>query len=261
MGELELLGLTTNQARLLLAMLQLGPATAPDLVEVSGVPRTSIYPVMEELAALGLAHRVSGPGSAVWAAVGRDELLDLLVEAEHERLSEHKAHVERVRQSMAKAFPDEPSASLNHLHVIKGMVQVQRNYARMLAEVERELVMFVRTPHTWSLTRPKPGVMGVISRGVEVRFIHLAEEWEDAASDSMRAVAKTCHAAGASARLAEELPVELVVADRRMALVAMKLEGAPDDQYPLTLWIENPGYAAIHANAFDRRWADSHPLS
>ncbi|MGH9153486.1 MAG: hypothetical protein ACRD03_14040, partial [Acidimicrobiales bacterium] len=49
-------------------------------------------------------------------------------------------------------------------------------------------------------------------------------------------------------------------ADRRMALVAMTLEEVAEDGYPLTLWIEHPGYAAIHADAFEQRWASAAPF-
>ena len=259
-SELEQLGLNPNQARLLLALLRLGPAKAPDLARVSGVPRTSIYPVLEELSAKSLAERVSGPGPAVWAAPGRDEILDRLHEAEQERLREHETRTERVRRMMAESFPDAPSVSLTHAHVIKGMAQVRRAYERMLSETENELVMFTRPPYTWAMGRPNPAVLSMLERGVKARVLYQSAQWHDPSAEAFRQEAEIYHSAGVEPRLTADLPIKLVVSDRRMALVAMTLEAVAEDGYPLTLWIEHPGYAAIHADAFEQRWADAQPL-
>lgn len=259
-SELEQLGLNPNQARLLLALLRLGPAKAPDLARVSGVPRTSIYPVLEELSSKSLAERVSGPGPAVWAAPGRDEILDRLHQAEQERLREHESRTERVRRLLAESFPDAPSVSLTHAHVIKGMAQVRRAYERMLSETEHELVMFTRPPYTWATGRPNPAVLAMLERGVKARVLYQATQWEDPTAEAFRQEAEVYHSAGVVPRLADELPIKLVVADRRMALVAMTLEAVAEDGYPLTLWIEHAGYAAIHADAFEQRWAAARPL-
>lgn len=258
--ELEALGLNPNQARLLLALLRLGPAKAPDLARVSGVPRTSIYPVLEELNAKGLAERVSGPGPAVWAAPGRDEILDRLRLAEQERLREHESRTERVRALLAKTFPDAPSVSLTHAHVIRGMAEVRRAYERMLTETETELVMFTRPPYTWTTGSPNPAVLSMLKRGVKARVLYQANEWEDPAAEEFRRETEAYHSAGVEPRLADDLPIKLVVADRRMALVALTLEAVAEDGYPLTLWIEHPGYAELHADAFEQRWDRARPL-
>jgi len=103
--ELQELGLRPYEARVLLALLRAGSANSAQLAELSGVPRTSTYQVMEALTEQGLAERVPTHGPAVWTCQGWEVVVDVLDAAEEERLRQHHARTRRLRQAMAEVLP------------------------------------------------------------------------------------------------------------------------------------------------------------
>lgn len=110
--ELQELGLRPYEARVLLALLRAGSANSAQLAELSGVPRTSTYQVMEALTEQGLAERVPTHGPAVWTCQGWEAVVDVLDAAEEERLRQHHARTNRLRQAFAEALPKKPSVSI-----------------------------------------------------------------------------------------------------------------------------------------------------
>ncbi len=131
---------------MLLVLLRLGSATTLRLAKVADVPRTSTYQVLEDLRAKGLAVQVPGDGAAVWASPGRDEVMDLLDAAEEERLAEHKARTARIRQLIAESFPESPSMGLPSVQLLASAAQMMAVFEQLLAEAEREFLMFARPP-------------------------------------------------------------------------------------------------------------------
>ena len=109
--ELQELGLRPYEARVLLALLRAGSANSAQLAELSGVPRTSTYQVMEALTEQGLAERVPTHGPAVWTCQGWEAVVDVLDAAEEERLRQHHARTSRLRQALAEALPGKPPVS------------------------------------------------------------------------------------------------------------------------------------------------------
>lgn len=105
--ELQELGLPPYQARVLLALLWAGPATSKTLAAMSGIPRTSIYPVMGALIELGLARRLPGDGPAVWTCRGPDAVVDVLEAAGQEDLRQHLARTGRLRRALTDAIPND----------------------------------------------------------------------------------------------------------------------------------------------------------
>ena len=107
--ELQELGLRPYEARVLLALLRAGSANSAQLAELSGVPRTSTYQVMEALTEHGLAERVPTHGPAVWTCQGWEAVVDVLDAVEEERLRQHHARTGRLRKAMAEVLPSRPA--------------------------------------------------------------------------------------------------------------------------------------------------------
>ena len=56
-GALEKLGLTSSPAKVYVALLGLGEATVLELAEDSGIKRTTLYPILEDLEKAGFVHK------------------------------------------------------------------------------------------------------------------------------------------------------------------------------------------------------------
>jgi sugar-specific transcriptional regulator TrmB len=258
--DFEELDLSPYEARVLLALLRLGSANTAQLARHSGVPRTSTYQVLEELNRKGLAQRVSVEGPAVWASPGREEVFDRLDAAQEERLRQHRARTARLRDVLAQTFPETPDAAAPYVHVLQGASQVSTIYDKLLADVEQELLVFNRPPYSFPPDQVNQAVLDALERGVRSRVLYQGPQWVDPSAHGFRMAMAVYHDAGVDARLVDELPIKLAVADRRVALLAMTDPVLPEVGFPTTLLVEHPGFASLQAEAFDRLWESAKPL-
>lgn len=262
---IEELGLTPYEARVLLALFRLGSANSIQLAKVSGVPRTAVYPVLDQLGGKGLAVRLPHDGPAQWASPGRDEVLRRLdadlSAAMEARLAEHRAQATKVRKLLEESFPEAPSVALPFVHQLQGAQRVREAYDRLLAEAQHEVLMFTRPPFAYrsGLENVNPAVLELCSRNVPCRVLYQREQVEGEAFAGFREEMEAYHEAGVEARVADELPIKLVVVDERATLVGMNDPVAPEVGYPTTLLIEHPGYSRIKAAAFGQLWAGAVP--
>ena len=263
-SEFEHLGLSPYEARVMVAMLKLGSATTAQLEAVANLPRTSTYKVLQSLAVKRLAERLPVEGAAVWAPAPRDEVLDRLYEAEQDtqeqRLRQLQARTDHARALLAQAFPAVADVPPPFVHLLHGAAQMKRVYEQIVTEARTELAMFTRPPYAWQFPSPNRAVLDMLLRGVKARVLYQAEQWHDPGAEAFRTEMEIYHRAGVEARLAERLPIKLIVVDRRVTLVNMAIPDAPDGGYPTTLHIEHEGYAEIQADAFERRWETAVPL-
>ncbi|MGH9152219.1 MAG: TrmB family transcriptional regulator [Acidimicrobiales bacterium] len=252
--EFTLLGLTPNEAGVLLALLRLGPAKVPQIAELSGVPRTAVYQVLEDLGAQRLAERLPTEGAAVWVCPGRDQVLARMYSNQEERLRQHAKRSARVREMLAESFPEAPSLAQPYVHIVRQAAQVQQIYNELLTRAKTELVMFTRPPY--ASNEVNPVVIDTLARGVRARVLYQEGALDDPAA---QAWLRAYHDAGVEARVVDELPLKMVVVDREALLVGMNDPVAPEAGYPTTVFIEHPGYAGVQADGFELRWADARP--
>lgn len=254
------LGLSPYESRVLVALLHRGSANSVDLAELSGVPRTAVYPVLQGLGKRGLAERVPGPGPAVWASHGRDEVIVRLKAAEEQRLREHRQRADDVRGLLDRLLPDAPpEVALPFVHIVPDARQMKAMYEQLLGEARTEVMMFTRPAATWTFVNPNQAVLDMLAREVKVRVLYEADQWDDPSFEAFRTEMTIYHEAGMEARLTDELPVTLVVVDSSAALVHM-LQPVPTDGYPISLHVEHPGFAQVTAIAFEQLWATARPL-
>lgn len=108
--ELQGLGLRPYAARLLLALLRSGSGTSAQLAKLSGVPRTSVYQVMQAFTEQGLVEAGPTHGPVVWTCPGWEVVVDLLDVAEEERVRQHHERTRRLRHELATVLPARLSA-------------------------------------------------------------------------------------------------------------------------------------------------------
>ena len=260
--EFEQLGLSPYEARVLLALVRLGPANTAQLARHSRVPRTSTYQVLEELSSKGLAQRLSVEGPAVWAAPDREELFDRLDAAQEERLRQHRARTARLRETLAKTFPDAARAPLPCAEVLQGAAHSITTYDRLLAKVEHDLLVLDAPPYAFP-DGVKRGVLDAARRGVRARVLAQAPPRGDRSAEAVATMLERYRDGGVDARVVDDVPVKIVVADRRVVLVALAAldDSGHPQQLPTTVLVEHPGFAELQAAAFERLWDSAEHLS
>lgn len=255
--QLETLGLTPSESRVLLGLLQAGSATAVQLARLSGVPRASTYQVIEELAKSGLIERMPGEGVALWGTPGPNEVLGRLEAIEEERHSQYQAQAKRLRAAMAKNLPAVPMGSLPGVRLLPNAAQVKRFGDRLFSGTKQELLVFSRPPYVNAPDRPLRAVLRLLRRGVPSRCVTRPAELADPDANTYRPDLAAYAEAGMQMRLVDDLDLKLLVADRRMASVSL-VHGNPVD-YPATLLADDAAMAALLADAFEQRWPTGTP--
>lgn len=255
--ELEEAGLSSYEARVLVALLCIGTGGTLQLTQLTGVPRSSIYGTLERLAERGLAERLPVEGAATWASPGRDEVFRRLDRHHEEHLREQRARTARLQEMVAEILPETPPAALPYVHFLRGGPRVKRAYDDLLSNAQAEVVVFNRPPYSTVITAPDPVIVATARRGVHMRALYQRKQWDDADASAFRDRVAAYHAAGVQGRVVEELPMKLAVADRKVALVGMDGPGGPQNALPTQLLIEDPGFAGAQAASFEHYWAQA----
>jgi len=110
----ESLGLARDPARVLVALLQYGPATPDHLAGVAGIDPHRVGEALGKLGSLGIVACRIGAGSLLWAPVGRVEVIARLVEAGEDRLAAMRARAARAAELTERLIP------IPHRHTRRG---------------------------------------------------------------------------------------------------------------------------------------------
>lgn len=254
------LSLSPYEARVILALLRRGTANSVQLAELSGVPRTAVYPVLQGLGRKGLAEQVPGPGPAVWASFSRDRVIAALKEAESERVRQHYKRADDVRELLDRSVPETPAdVALPFVHLIPDVRHTKAAYDQLLDGAHSEVMMFTRPAAAWPFVDPNQAVLDLLASGVRMRVIYEANQWRDPSSEPFRAAMTVYHEAGVEARVTDTLLLHVVVVDRRDVMVHMAHPLA-EGIYPTTLHVEHPGFAEVMALTFEQAWAGAGPV-
>lgn len=257
--DFEAFGLSGYEARVLVSLLRLGSATPAQLARMSGIHRTSAYPVLDDLSAKGLAE-ISPGRTAVWASLGIDEVLSRLSALQEDRFRSLQDRLGQTRKALARVVLEAPAAPLPYAQIVRGAAQVRHIYERMLRSAQSEVLVFNRPPYTWAPGRTNPVVLETLERGVETRVVYQAVQIDAPEAEGFRLETTAYLEAGVQARVVDELPIKLVVVDRSSVLFAMPAPMPANASFPSNLVVEHPGFVALQARAFDQVWNEARPL-
>jgi sugar-specific transcriptional regulator TrmB len=218
---LEKLGLSTNEAKVYLALLERGRLGAPALIEITGVPRGTIYPVLTSLTDRGIVQVGAGYGGR-YQALPPGQAVAALMRWEKDALAER----ERLAGDLAKEL--EPLAAksaenpvVEQLEVLRDQRSVAMRFEQMEAEAQREIAVFVKAPFllTPSRTASNPQELNALRRGIRARAIYEKVLLD---SEDIAPHLRTWIEAGEEARVFDgALPHQLAVFDGRAAIVPM----------------------------------------
>jgi len=154
-AHLQDLGFSEYEARAYVALLQKNPVSGYELSKLSGVPRSMIYEVLGKLTARGAALSLPVKGTALYAPVPADELLNRL-QREHEEL------IDQTRQGLTSLAGD---SDLDVVWNIRGADNILAKAQEMIDQAQRSLHLAL-LPTTFDLL--KPALSQAVTRGVEV---------------------------------------------------------------------------------------------
>lgn len=243
------LGLTLNEARCYLALLEAAPATAAELAEASGVPRPKVYATLKTLEQRGFCYP-SGDRVTRFRPVDPELALGELSRArEHERRladeRDRQLTVDLVRGLPAppEELPEDTREFMQHTGSPGSTIEI---FERMIETTERRVdivhgVPVFQEPANWNRFE-----VAVLGHGVQVRV--LFPTLEMAGEHRYEELVE----AGGEVRVARGTPLKLLLRDGTEALVALR--EPRDEMHPTCVLIRHPDLVAPLQLMFSREW-------
>ncbi len=244
------LGLTADETRAYVALLERGQLTASQLAQAAAISRGRIYDVVRGLLAKGVALEAVAKVRA-FEAVKPEVAVANLLERERRTLSELEAAGQTLVESLSNA--EAASGPPAFIESLRHHSTIAERFAQLQDAAVTEILMLSVGPYY--ATRGVGGndaEIRALQRGVTVRCIY--ENSAFAAAGELEAI-QAYIAAGEEARGADRLPTKLVIVDRS---VTMLLLSEPlDRNNAVTLVFRHPGFAHFAAAAFEHLWEQS----
>ena len=252
---LEEFRLTAREAKVLVALIQLGNASVSHLSRFVGIERANMYRVLEALAQRRLVVQATAP-DRTWSTPGRDEVVEILLAEEDARHRSVRAEAEHARQILAALAPEAPQAALPYIQVVSQASEVGRLYDRLLDEAATEILVCNKAPYGGSTMKLRPSVINALMRGVVARALYESYELDAAGAEALRQTRLVYHEVGVEGRVVDRLPIRLAVFDRRRVLLAMNDPVLPD-RFPTNLYVDHPDFAEFTVLSFEQMWSSA----
>jgi len=175
--DLQLLGLTKNEAKVLITMVRLGtPVEAPKIANLSGVPRSKIYQVLEGLSEKSIVSmgEVTGKANIYRLRFESSEIIEHLQNRIHNPIE--KA-AERSNKSLAEISNtlQEDRGGIQEVGLIQGHQHIKRVFRSRIDAAEQSIISNI-TPEF--VVPINDSLSEAIKRGVDVTVFMLEEEVE-----------------------------------------------------------------------------------
>lgn len=211
-GSLSALGVRPQEERLYRHLLRTGPVSAAEAAEVTGLSGPEVAELAEALVRDGLLAP-TGATPASWVAVPPQAVIEGLMQRRERELSEARRALLSMVAEQQTFVPR--IARGGPVELLEGPVALARRHAELEASVEREMLVLSKAPFV-RRTEGTEEVLGVLRRQVRCRSVYDRSALER--PGSLRMI-NEFQAAGELVRVADQLPMKMLIADRRTALV------------------------------------------
>jgi DNA-binding MarR family transcriptional regulator len=252
------LGMTRYEAKAYLTLIQRESYAASELASEAGIPRQRIYDVLNSLVSRGLARDWPGPVTR-YAATDPEAAVDRLLAVQRKALAGLEAHSTELAANLRDTWVSgrEETAPLDYVEVLRDPGMVGARFLDLQREAEHSLLTFSKAPY--AMPNNPVGLAAtrrIVEAGGDVRCIYEPSILDDAAvvADILEFIE-----AGEGARVAEDVPMKLCLADGHRALFSLTdpIAGALTST---NILVEHPALTSSLQCAFEAIWAASEPF-
>lgn len=211
---LDVLGLTEDESDAYRALLRMPPCTATDLAAALGLPDGQTTRIIGRLEQLGLAAR-SGQAPGRLAASPPGVALGALLVQRQNELKLAELELSSLEEQYRTAVSDRTSTDV--IDVVRGADATRQRFEQLQRGARTEVLAFVQAPTLLVGGSENTAEPAAVARGVSYRVVlerRMLEEEPDIIVELEQATE-----AGEQIRIAESVPVKLLIADRQLALV------------------------------------------
>ncbi len=256
-------GLTTNQAKVYVAIRYLGTTTVSPVANFSSVRREDVYRILPKLNEMGLIERTLETPSR-FRAVPLETVLPELLRVKREESERKLSDLETIAEDLLNKSEsistqiDEENHGL--LSVLPHSISPEKS-SEMVKRTEKELISFSNARRYTQFFSARPGYLEETSpRNINHRVIFA--EVSDELLPIIDKISKNMFSLGNTVEIkvyndAPE-PCFYLISDRREALLDASENG---DEKQLILWTDNKKIIDLLLQHFEKHWTTSDTLT
>jgi len=248
-------GMSEREARVYLALLSKRCATAADLQKISGVPQSKIYEIIGSLIRQGYCTERKTGRKRTFEIINPEVTLNSSFKNLQERLESSFSLKDELFDLYSTS--GKIAEPLEYIEVIRGNESVHNRYCQLVHNTDKELLGFGRRPYACD-TEEKSSQQdmeseNIVARGGIVRWVFELELPDDAwiVEDI-----KNLQEKGEQFRIAEKLPLKMMIFDRELLLVAEEEPYGPSGELTMSLIKQRTIVNAFYA-LFEFFWQHS----
>lgn len=217
--------MSERQAKVYLALLQKGSATAAELQRSAGVPHSKIYEIVDSLVNQGYCRkrqvgnrRTFEPIDPKTAMISNIRQLKSRIE-DLKTLTEHLLEIYNSTGRAAEPF--------EYIETLRGNEVIHQQYCQLVHNAKEEILGFGREPYAWDTSEKlkvqERELEGVLERGGISRWV-----FELRLPDHIPVLKymNRLQKKGVRYRVADSLPLKMMIFDRQLLLLADERPGS-----------------------------------
>lgn len=243
-------GLGTENEATYLALVRQGPASVVELADRVGLAEPDVLRAVDALEREGFVHRTPSPRELV-VPVPPDLAVEQLVQRQGEELERIRQAAYRLTTAAYNLASDRRTEEL--IEIVSGQTAVGLAFDRVQRTARDEMRELVAPPYaaTAEVNRTQ---LARQAEGVTYRVVYDSS----ALSDAVLSASAVSHVrAGERARIVDDLPTKLAVADRELALLPLDWATPARDA---ALLVHPCGLLDALVALFEMVWARASPL-
>lgn len=259
------LGMTEREAKLYLAMLGRPESTPAELHRLSGIVRNKTYETLDQMVLRGFCTERREGRKKFYRTVKPSMLKDALRRQWNQELEqkvsklEAKEKVFEQMEELSSELRDEDHI-LEKIEVIRNSNHINARLIELARNTKHEMLSFSRSPYVSyqspSFAEEQNEVQAnALARGVMQKTLYMYERETWNWIPDM--VIDRCESAGEEARIAEYLPLKMVIFDKKT--VVMHMPSFPGEAITdfTALVIDDPGFVSMCLMNFYFIWEQS----
>ncbi len=255
-SKLKLFGLNSYEAKIWTALLSRGVSTVGELSEISNVPRSRVYDILESLEKKGFIFQKVGK-PIKYVAIDPEIVIERLKKRIKEEAKEREEMIEKVKDTelfeelkmlhnngVDLIDPSDISASL------KGRAAIIDQMGLMIREAEKKVYISL-TPETliYAIPRLKTTITNAKKRGVKIQIMINKEIDTDFVYSYLPKSIEI--------RVNPDLEARFVIVDDEEILFMLLKENETHEVFDPGIWVSSKMFAGAMARLFELAWKAS----
>ncbi|MCX4819030.1 LuxR C-terminal-related transcriptional regulator [Streptomyces sp. NBC_01142] len=254
---LDQLGLDSDAESVYRVLLKTPRAGVAEIAQVLDWPASRVTDTLNELAALALVRRSSEEPDKMRLVNPEFGLASLLHRQEQE-LAERQQAMAATRLTITRMlteYDDSPSATTTEVRRYTGLDAIGSQIERLSHSAEFEIQVFAPrgAQSQSSLDAARPLDQNALDRGIRLRYVYLDSIRNDRATLCYARWLQEC---GGEVRTVPQLPLRMIIYDRRTAIVPTDPEAAAKG----ILVLDGTGVITALVSLFQQTWEQAQPI-